>query len=104
MGPGLTKFLLEHIAHGAVLLHPWRHSRPGRTGPWAAELGGWVALPLTRALQPHLTGSRVQGGPQGCEEAGRSYLCSSFPKASSGLRLWWFFGLWKDPRSSPTRG
>jgi len=23
-----------------VVLHPWRHSRPGWMGPWAAELGG----------------------------------------------------------------
>ena len=31
---------LAQLPREAVVPHPWRHSRPGWMGPWAAELVG----------------------------------------------------------------
>jgi len=31
---------LTQLPRKAVVPHPWRHSRPGWMGPWAAELAG----------------------------------------------------------------
>ena len=32
--------MLAQLPREAVVPHPWRHSRPGWMGPWAAELLG----------------------------------------------------------------